>query len=50
LGDHPGCTLAGIGLSGAQPRTGAALWVLIVVISGDNPLRRIWRPAILVCP
>src|SRR4029079_10509788 len=30
--------------------TGAACSVLIVVISGDSPLRRICLPAILVCP
>jgi len=29
---------------------GAACSVLIVVISGDSPLRRICFPAILVCP
>ena len=28
--------------------TGADPAVLIVVASGDSPLRRIWRPAILV--
>ena len=30
--------------------TGALCSVLIVVTSGERPLRRIWRPAILVCP
>jgi hypothetical protein len=30
--------------------TGAAASVLIVVINGDKPLRRICFPAILVCP
>jgi len=30
--------------------TGAPSLVLIVVISGDKPLRRICLPAIFVCP
>jgi hypothetical protein len=30
--------------------TGAAMRVLILVASGERPLRRTWRPDTLVCP
>jgi hypothetical protein len=36
--------------SRAPAITGALASVLIVVINGDRPLRRICFPAILVCP
>ena len=53
LGDHPPGALARAGLARAQPHPGdhrRAAAVLIVVASGDSPLRSTCLPAIFVWP